>query len=68
MEKEPKKFDKKNYDLEYKRKNQKRIPLDVQQESYEKWKNAAEKACLPLNTFIKSAVEEKIAAIEAAEK
>lgn len=64
MEKEAKKFDKKNYDLEYKKQNQKRIPLDIQPKSYEIWKNAADKAGLPLNTFIKLAVEEKIKSLE----
>ena len=64
MKKEAKKFDKKNYDLEYKKQNQKRIPLDIQSKSYEIWKNAANKAGLPLNTFIKLAVEEKIKSLE----
>lgn len=39
----------------------KRIPLDVQIEYYENTlKPAAEKSGLPLNTFIKQAIQEKI--------
>ena len=61
-------FDKKSYDMEYKRKNQKRIPLDIQPESYEIWKKYADSAGLPLNTFIKQAVQEKIDGMENAGK
>lgn len=46
--------------LKYARENLKRIPLDVPLEMFKKWKNAAEKAGIPLNTLIKSAVNEKI--------
>ena len=55
-----KKFDKKAYNLDYARKKLKRIPLDIQIESFEKWKKYAEIAGLSLNTFIKKSVEEKI--------
>ncbi len=51
------------YKLQFAREKYKRIPLDVSIESYEKWKKAAETAGLPLNTFIKSAVEEKISVL-----
>lgn len=52
------------YFIEYAKKNLKRIPLDVPLEMHEKWKKAAEKAGIPLNTLIKSAVNEKIDSFE----
>ena len=58
--KDKKIFDKKAYDIEYQKKNLKRIPLNIQLEMFEKWKKTAEIAGMPLNTFIKSAVNEKI--------
>ena len=58
-----KKFDKKAYNLDYARKKLKRIPLDIQLESFEKWKKYADIAGLPLNTFIKKSVEEKISSM-----
>ena len=64
MEKESKKHQKNvEYKLQFAREKYKRIPLDVPIKSYEKWKKAAETAGLPLNTFIKSAVEEKISTL-----
>lgn len=54
----PKKLE---YNLQYKVKNLKRIPLDVQMEYYEKvLKPAAAAAGVPVNTFIKQAIKEKI--------
>ena len=50
--------------LKYAKENLKRIPLDVTKEMAEKWKKAAEIAGMPLNTFIKSAVNEKIESLE----
>lgn len=45
----------------YTEKNLKRIPLDVQKEYYENTlKPAAERAGIPVNTFIKQAIAEKI--------
>lgn len=58
--KDAKKFDKKAYDIEYHRKKVRRIPLNISLESYEIWKKCADSAGLPLNTFIKQAVQEKI--------
>ena len=58
-----KKFDFHEYNLEYHKKNMKRIPLSIQIKSYEKWKKYADIAGLPLNTFIKRSVEEKIASM-----
>ena len=49
------------YADKYKKKNIKRIPLDVQKKEYEEIiKPAAECAGLPVNTFIKEAIREKI--------
>lgn len=50
--------------LKYARENLKRIPLDVPLEMHEKWKKAAKMLDLPLNTLIKSAVNEKIDGLE----
>lgn len=50
--------------IKYAKKKLKRIPLDVQLEMFEKWKNAAKMAGIPLNTLIKSAVNEKIENLE----
>lgn len=43
---------------EYREKNIKRIPLDVQRTFYEKIAAAADKHGVPVNTYIKSAIEE----------
>lgn len=49
------------YDLNYAKTNIKRIPLDVQKAHYEKIKEAADRAGMKVNTFIKEAIEEKMA-------
>ena len=45
------------YNLEYAKKNLKRIPLDVQKEKYEAIKAAAEAAGESVNGYIKTAVD-----------
>lgn len=49
------------YTIKYAKNNLKRIPLDVQISDYETIKQAAEKAGLSVNGFIKQAVFDKIA-------
>lgn len=49
------------YTMKYAKNNLKRIPLDVQISDYETIKQAAEKAGLSVNGFIKQAVFDKIA-------
>lgn len=53
-----------DYKLKFAKEKYKRIPLDLPLEMAEKWKKAAEMAGIPLNTFIKSAVNEKIESFE----
>ena len=48
------------YNLEYAKKNLKRIPLDVQKEKYEEIATAAEKVGIPVNRYIKNAIDEKM--------
>lgn len=48
------------YDMEYAKKNIKRIPLDVQKDQYEVIAEAAKKAGMKVNSFIKAAIDEKI--------
>ena len=48
------------YNLEYAKKNLKRIPLDVQKEKYEAIKAAAEAAGESVNGYIKTAVDRRI--------
>lgn len=50
--------------IKYAKKSLKRVPLDLQIETYEKWKKAAENMGIGLNTLIKSAVNEKIESFE----
>ena len=50
---------KKAYNARYKRENQSRIPLDVSKEYHIYLKGVAASAGMPLNSFIKQAVEEK---------
>lgn len=50
--------------IKYAKKSLKRVPLDLQIETYEKWKKAAENMGIGLNTLIKSAVNEKIENLE----
>ncbi|MCC8103932.1 MAG: hypothetical protein LIP11_17365 [Clostridiales bacterium] len=44
----------------YARENLKRIPLDVQKEKYEEIKAAATAAAMPVNSYIKQAIDEKM--------
>lgn len=48
------------YNLEYAKKNLKRIPLDVQKEKYEEIKAAADRAGETVNGYIKKAIEERM--------
>lgn len=48
------------YNLEYAKKNLKRIPLDVQKEKYEEIKAAADKAGETVNGYIKKAVDDRM--------
>ena len=49
-------------EAKYKEKSIKRVPLDMQKDYYESvLLAAAEKAGMPVNTFIKEAIAEKIA-------
>lgn len=47
---------KKRYDQEYRKKNYKRIPLDVTPEYYEQIKRSAESAGESVNGYIKEAI------------
>ena len=48
------------YNLEYAKKNLKRIPLDVQKEKYEEIKAAAECAGETVKGYIKKAIDERM--------
>lgn len=48
----------------YKQNNIKRVPLDMQKAEYEKLFNAAQSVEIPVNRFIKQAIEEKIERIK----
>lgn len=48
------------YNLEYAKKNLKRIPLDVQKEEYENIKAAADKAGEKVNSYIKGAIKQRM--------
>lgn len=53
---------KSEYDIKYQKENMKRVPLNVRKEWYtDVLKAAADAVGLPVNTFIKEAIEEKIA-------
>ena len=52
---------KKQYDLEYAKKNLKRIPLDVQKEKYEQIKEAAQRVGTGVNTYIKESIDLRMA-------
>lgn len=51
---------KKAYDAEYRRKNLKRVPLDVQKSEYADLKAAADSAGMNVNEYIKVAIREKM--------
>lgn len=48
------------YNLEYAKKNLKRIPLDVQKEKYDQIKAAADIAGEKVNSYIKRAIDERM--------
>lgn len=48
------------YNMEYAKKNLKRIPLDVQKEKYEEIKEAATAAGETVNGYIKKAIDERM--------
>ena len=58
-------FDKAAYDQQYKRDKLKRIPLDVPLAFYDKIKAAAAFQGVPVNTFIKSAIQSAIDDLQA---
>ena len=48
------------YSNYYKREKLKRVPLDMPKEKYEIMKRHCEESHMPVNSFIKRAIEEKI--------
>lgn len=50
----------KQYNLEYKKKTYKRVPLDMRIEDYDELKAYCDKCNIPVQTFIKSAISEKM--------
>lgn len=50
----------KEYLYEYQKTKLKRIPLDVTKEKYEEISAAAERAGIPVNRYIKNAIDEKM--------
>ena len=56
----PSKETKAKYDMEYAKKNLKRIPLDVTKEKYEEIAGAAKTAGESVNGYIKKAVDERM--------
>ena len=55
---------KKQYSMEYAKKNLKRIPLDVQMEKYEEIKKASEEAGETVNGYIKKAIDNRLYGID----
>lgn len=53
-------FNKSAYDIQYKRDNLKRIPLDVPLSEYDLIKQAAQAAGQAVNTYIKQAIRERM--------
>ncbi len=53
-------FDKKEYNVEYKKNNIKRIPLDVSKEKYLEIKHHADSLNESVNGFIKRSIDEQI--------
>lgn len=50
----------KEYLYEYQKTKLKRIPLDVTKEKYEEIATAAERTGIPVNRYIKNAIDEKM--------
>ena len=57
----PMKEERKNYLLNYAKEHVKRIPLDVPHEMYDNIKAHADRAGMPVNRYLKTAAEEKMA-------
>ena len=55
-----KKREKARYDVDYAKKNIKRVPLDMQKDDYEKLQAAASAAGEKVNTYIKRAIFERM--------
>lgn len=53
-------FDQAKYIIKYKNEHYSRVVLDVPKETKERWKAAAQKEKMPLATFVRQAVEERI--------
>ena len=53
-------FNKSAYDIQYKRDNLKRIPLDVPLSEYDLIKQAAQAAGQAVNTYIKQAIKQRM--------
>ena len=49
------------YDIAYKKKNIKRVPLDMQKSDYEELKAAADARGEAVNEYIKNAIKERMA-------
>lgn len=56
----PGKESKKKYDIEYAKKNLKRIPLNVSKEKYEEIASAAKAAGESVNGYIKTAIDQRL--------
>lgn len=54
------KENKRNYNIEYAKKNYKRIPLDVQRSKYDEIAQAAENVCESVNGYIKKAIDTRL--------
>lgn len=52
--------EKKKYNMEYAKKNIKRVPLDMLKSDYEKLQAAAAAAGEPVNTYIKKAIADRM--------
>lgn len=55
-----KKFDKRQYDIDYIKQNYKQVPLKLRVDTYNELKNILDNNGLKINTFIKAAIAEKI--------
>lgn len=55
-----KKRDKAKYDIDYAKRNIKRVPLDMQISDYEKLENAAKQAGEKVNAYIKKAIRQRM--------
>ena len=60
MEKRDTYTGRKDYFLEYAKRNLKRVPLDLPKEQYEKLKEVAQESGESINGYIKKAIEERM--------